>query len=291
MPVIDLNRWLDTVAPFTGYSPSTVGNYGLAVRKLGISLIDTGAGLDYVWTRLHSMIESGTNPSLAELLVKCAKAACKAYGFEVTKSAEYKSLARLLRSKHRHINGYSAEEVTKLLRLVERTILSDNGSLWRLCALCVYSGLHISGAKDLRWASFTKEANGVYVFPARNNAGELYLAAIGESIYDQMQILMYRREFCVIQNDKESRSPWDRTFRHRLYAVLKRTYELEMLKGHSPFESLRKFYLSSIEISLGQHNIAMLSGAHVVSDTEQNRARIAELYSRTPFVQTNSSKA
>ena len=72
--------------------------------------------------------------------------------------------------------------------------------------------------------------------------GKKYIAAISQYAYELMWNSNYVKSEYVAQLGQDVSSRFDTIFRLRFLSVLHNNAAVDMLKGKSPFHSMRKFY-------------------------------------------------
>lgn len=283
-------QYIDYAVNENGISPITKTNYLNALKACQITEFDA-ENVDHVWKTLLEKLNAGVSYGAIYMVMSMTKGLMKLHDLVYPKNYDYNVLVSRLRKSGTVPEAYSESHVKEILRMTQ----GKDNALFRICILCTYSGLRISACENLKFTDFHKiEPHGIYCFIVESK-GKKYIAAISQYAYELMWNSNYVKSEYVAQLGQDVSSRFDTIFRLRFLSVLHNNAAVDMLKGKSPFHSMRKFYSQKLAESrpiLHSEDIGLLMGhtpatmaykRYIDANDEGMFTRVADVYSRTFF--------
>lgn len=291
---IQLSQHLDDLK-HDGASPITITNYTNYLRTVGISEVDP-SNVDAIWTSLRSKLDAGVSYGAIAGALKVIRKALKEHGHAFVKTYDYNRLVKDLAKKGSKPEAYTLDQLKQILYATQVMGTNSNPvdySLFKICLLCIYSGLRISSIEGLKLDAFKKvERYPVYAFPVFSKQVP-YTAIIAAHAYDLIRNTTPDPTQPIVKSNPGS-STFDKYYRSKMVYLLIRYGIAPTMAKQKPFHSMRKFFAEQLAKTPDLHSedIAALMGhrpprttayRHYISDM-QPAEKLASLYCRTPLV-------
>jgi integrase len=297
----DLNGYINYLS-VTGAEAKTIRNYRHSVKACNIKEVDTD-NLSGVWKSLVDKLDAGVAPSAVSIMFALIKAALRAKNvprstvFPWFEDSNYNLLDEKLKKKRHVPEAFTESEVRKLLKAAWSQSLSEGLSLYRLCILMVYSGLHVSSAKGVKFSYFKLiESAGTYVYPVHSK-GRFYHAAISAKALEYLKSSNHKEYDLVVYQKPYAKTKFDVNFRINMSRAIRDKGLQHMMKNKNVFESMRKFAILQMSAAgLPDEDVRLLIGLKPKSMAYKYwvnakgeklplelEKRAAEAYARTPL--------
>jgi integrase len=301
MTELAYRQYIEYIRTAKQVSPITIENYQKAIKTCKIESFDPEKVGD-LWKTLLAKLASGVSYGAIRTLFILTKATLKLHGFDYVRNYDYNLLVAKLRQAVGIPEAYSEDEMRRIFKAVQKEDLA----LLRACILCTYSGLRISAVEGLKFADFKKvEPQGVYAYTVTSK-GRKYVAAISEYAYDLLRDTNFDRSEYVCPYESEKGGGGDgggssgmvqlglfaKAYRTRFTYALEKNAMHDVLKGKSPFHSMRKFFAQRLGESpeLDSEDIKLLMGhapktiawKHYIDQIDEGMyGKVAQLYWQT----------
>lgn len=289
--MIALDKYIDHARKFKNLSEHTIAGYRRGMHVTGITEIDP-QNIQATWQSILKDLEAGKDYGGINFAVWLIIATLKLHGITIVKDYYLNTILAMLRKKGTVPQGFTTEEVLKILKIAGN---SGDVELYKLLTILAYSGIRVSSAEGIRLSDMKpiKEVK-VYGFLCRAK-GKLSWAFIPEQAYRNLSFFT-PHVGPIVEHGAEKRTPFENLYRARMaYLIASNKAELlETFKDKQPFHGLRKHYakclaeanLYSDDISmLMQHSPPTIAYRKYITNgkemPEELLSRLANAYSRT----------
>lgn len=286
--MLEYKQYIDHVEKNKNASPETIENYKNALKTCGLQSFDPEKTPD-IWKLLLKQFEDGVSYGAVRNALILTKAVLKLHGLQYVKNLDYNTLVAKLAKAGTIPDAYNEDEIRQILQMCQK----EDWNLFRIAILCTYSGLRITACMGPKYSDFQRiDPYGVYVFVVKSK-GKRYIAAISEYAYNLLVDTNFDKSEYVTERDPSWKDAPRRIYRTRFIYALKKNGLIHILKGKSPFHSMRKFFAQKLgESALHAEDVKLLMGhapttiawKHYIDEIDPKMYRkVAQLYSETPL--------